>query len=68
MAELGLKPKSTDSLSFVTFSVPDSKGIRKPVHHPDPPTEGKKEKKRREGDQKKPIELLNQDWYRNCSS
>lgn len=47
MTEMGLKPKSADSQSFVTFTVPDSKGIRKPLHHPDSPIGMKERKKKR---------------------
>lgn len=47
MTELGLKPKSTDSQSFVPFTISYSKVIRKPLHYPEPPM-GKKEGKEEE--------------------
>lgn len=68
VTELGLKPKSIDSQSSVTFTVRDSKGIRKPLHHPDSPIRKKERKKKKEERRKKTIRLLNQNWYRNCSS
>lgn len=37
VTELGLKPKSTDFQAFSPFTVPYSKGIRKPFHYPDSP-------------------------------
>ena len=58
MTELGLKYKSIDSQPFDTFIVPDSKGIRKPLHHPDSPIRRKERKKRKKGRRrkKKPLD------------
>ena len=47
VTELGLKPKSTDSQSFVPFTISYSKVIRKPLHYPESPM-GKKEGKEEE--------------------
>ena len=63
MTELGLKPETNDSQSFVPSTVSYSKGIRKPLHYPESPM-----KEGRKGRTRNAICLLNWDCYRTCDS